>query len=168
MEIQVKNNTHVEQTIQLIVNMWTSRNTAVTGFFNKYENESVYLNEVAPGRNRALYLLGHLIATNDSMLPLLGLGEKLFPELEEFSSSPDKSFTINQSISELKKQWDTINATLTDHFSKFSAENWLERHTAVSPEDFEKEPHRNKLNVLIGRTNHQSYHLGQLNLLTVK
>jgi len=36
---------------------------------------------------------------------------------------------------------------------------------AVSDEDFSKEPHRNKLNVIINRTNHMSYHLGQLILL---
>jgi len=39
---------------------------------------------------------------------------------------------------------------------------WFTRHTSVSEEDFIKEPHRNKLNVLITRATHQSYHLGQL------
>jgi hypothetical protein len=39
---------------------------------------------------------------------------------------------------------------------------WFNRHTVVSEADFEKEPHRNKLNLLINRTNHLSYHLGQL------
>jgi hypothetical protein len=41
-------------------------------------------------------------------------------------------------------------------------QDWLGRHTAVSEEDFQKEKHRNKLNVLISRTNHAGYHLGQL------
>jgi len=49
-----------------------------------------------------------------------------------------------------------------------SVADWMGRHMSVSEEDFAKEPQRNKFNVLIGRTNHQSYHLGQLNLLTVK
>jgi hypothetical protein len=35
----------------------------------------------------------------------------------------------------------------------------------VSPEDFAKEPHRNRLNVLISRTNHMANHIGQLLLL---
>ena len=34
----------------------------------------------------------------------------------------------------------------------------------VSDEDFAREPHRNKLNVLISQTNHLSYHPGQLSL----
>jgi hypothetical protein len=35
----------------------------------------------------------------------------------------------------------------------------------MTEEDFEKEPGRNKLSVLINRTNHMAYHLGQLVLL---
>jgi len=56
-------------------------NKNVAKFFNKYD-EASYINEVAPGRNRAVYLLGHLIAVNDGMITLFGLGEKLFPEYE--------------------------------------------------------------------------------------
>jgi hypothetical protein len=157
-----------EQIIQQVLTMWTSRNTAVTNFFNKY-SEADYLGEVAPGRNRAIYLLGHLIATNDGLLPLFGLGERLFPELEApFSTQPDRSVETLPSLDTLKKQWETVNTRLTQHFNALSVSDWLSRHAAVSEADFAAEPHRNKLNVLISRTNHQSYHLGQLNLLTVK
>lgn len=166
METQTTPAKAAEHMIQLVLNTWTGRNAAVSTFFNKAENDRLYSDEVAPGRNRAIYLLGHLAATNDALFPLLGFGDKLFPELESFSSKPDRSFEIGQSIAELKQQWETINSTLTSHFNALSTEEWLDRHTAVSQEDFEKEPHRNRLNVLLGRTNHQSYHLGQLNFLT--
>jgi hypothetical protein len=33
--------------------------------------------EVGPGRNRLIYLWGHLAAANDGLLPLLGIGERL-------------------------------------------------------------------------------------------
>src|SRR6202049_3720287 len=50
------------------------------------------LREIAPGRNRVLYLWGHLTAAHDAMLPLLGLRERLHPEFElAFVSNPDKS-----------------------------------------------------------------------------
>ena len=158
---------YTEQIIKQIIDTWTGRNNAFNDFFNKY-NDADYLSEVAPGRNRAIYLLGHLIATNDGMIPLFGLGGRLFPELEVFSGNPDKSFEINASIEELKTKWAALNTALTTHFAKMSAEDWMSKHTAVSTEDFAKEPHRNKLNVFIGRTNHQSYHLGQLNLMMVR
>lgn len=157
-----------EQLIKQVILSWTSRNVAVTHFFNIHNDDEVYSHEVAPGRNRAIYLLGHLIATNDALLVLFDISDKLFPELEVFSRTPDKTFEITHTIEELKKQWDVVNTTLTDHFNAMTTEQWFERHMAVSPEDFAKDPQRNKLNVLLGRTNHQSYHLGQLNLLTVE
>ena len=47
--------------------------------------------ETAPGANRGIYLLGHLAAVSDGLLPLLGFGEKLYPQLEEvFLTNPDK------------------------------------------------------------------------------
>ena len=49
--------------------------------------------------------------------------------------------------------------------NSLSGEGWLERHTAVSAEAFEKEPHRNKLNIIVSRSHHMAYHLGQLALL---
>jgi hypothetical protein len=39
--------------------------------------------------------------------------------------------------------------------------DWLVRHTAVSEPDFVKDPSRNRFAILLSRTNHLSYHLGQ-------
>jgi hypothetical protein len=50
-------------------------------------------------------------------------------------------------------------------FDSLKAEEWLEKHTAVSEEDFKQEPHRNKLNIIVTRTTHLTYHTGQLALL---
>lgn len=155
-----------KQIIQQLINSWATQNKIVSNFFTKYE-DAFYLNEVAPNRNRAIYLLGHLIAVNDGLFPLFGLGDKLFPQLETvFISNPDKTISDIPSIVELKHYWETLNETLAEKFSKMEPEEWLEKHTKVSDEDFAKDPLRNKLNVLIGRTNHQSYHVGQLALLT--
>jgi hypothetical protein len=38
----------------------------------------------------------------------------------------------------------------------------LQKHTAVSDADFAKEPHRNRLSVVLNRAGHVQYHLGQL------
>ncbi len=54
--------------------------------------------EVAPGRNRLIYLWGHLAAANDGLLPLLGIGERLHPEFDAmFTSNPDKSVPLTVS-----------------------------------------------------------------------
>jgi hypothetical protein len=66
--------------------------------------------EVAPGRNRLIYLWGHLAAVNDALLPLLGIGERLHPEFDGmFISNPDKSVQLTISGQSLKTAWQEIN-----------------------------------------------------------
>jgi hypothetical protein len=50
---------------------------------------------------------------------------------------------------------------LFERFASLSAADWLKKHGAVSEEDFLKEPLRNRLAILLSRTNHLTYHLGQ-------
>ncbi|RXH55702.1 DinB family protein [Granulicella sibirica] len=119
--------------------------------------------EIAPGKNRVIYILGHLTATADAMFSLLGFGPRLHPELDEiFIKAPDKSIAILPSSDHLKAQWDEINAAVLSHSAKLSPSEWLQKHTAVSEEDFAKEPHRNRFAILLGRTSHLAYHLGQI------
>ena len=122
--------------------------------------------EVAPGKNRLIYLWGHLAAVHDRLLPLLAIGERLHPEFDSmFISKPDKSVPLTVSAQSLQAAWQEISQRLWDGFTKFSDSDWAARHTAVSQEDFEREPHRNRFGVLLGRTAHLAYHLGQAALV---
>jgi hypothetical protein len=121
--------------------------------------------QVAPGKNRLLYLVGHLTAIHDRMFPLLGIGERLHPELDAvYIDNPDRSVPDPLSPAQIKNAWSEVNGRLTAAFEKYTPAQWLEKHTAVSVEDFEKEPTRNRLAVLIGRTNHAAFHTGQVAL----
>ena len=165
-----KNDASAEKEIfvKMAVDAWRAQNKTADKLLETISDEQLQT-KTAPGANSGVYLLGHLTAVSDGLLPLLGLGEKLQPQLEEiFLVNPDKADIEKPSIGELKNFWKEVNAVLADHFNQVSPDEWFARHTAVSDEDFSKEPHRNKLNVLISRTNHQSYHLGQLSLLTKK
>jgi hypothetical protein len=154
--------------VKMSLSAWETQNSRVKKLLDALTDEQL-LNETAPARNRGVYLIGHLITVSDGMFPILGLGERLYPQLEEvFLKKPDKSGLEMPSISELRKQWDDVHNKLSAQFSKISADDWFSRHTAVSESDFAKEPHRNKLNILINRANHTSYHLGQLVYLSVK
>jgi|SRR5438876_6498172 len=122
--------------------------------------------EIAPNKNRGIYLLGHLIAVHDDMLILLNMGDKLYPELHKtFIDSPDKSVAEIPSAKELRACWSMQCEVMKQKFDSLQPEEWFEKHTAVSAEDFIKEPHRNKLNIIITRTTHLQYHIGQLVLL---
>ena len=122
--------------------------------------------EIAPGKNRGIYLLGHLIAVHDDMLTLLNLGDKMYPELfEPFIKSPDKAVSNIPSAKELRACWSKQVDVLKQKFDSMQPEDWFTKHNSVSVEDFIKEPHRNKLNIIITRTTHLAYHHGQFILL---
>jgi hypothetical protein len=130
-------------------------------------SEEQLLQEVAPGKNRLIYLWGHLTAVNDALLPLLGLGPRLHPELDSmFLSNPDRPLEKTLSGEDLRRIWDEINESLSTAFSKLSTSEWTQKHTSVSEEDFLREPHRNRFTILLGRTGHLAYHLGQATLAT--
>jgi hypothetical protein len=151
--------------IKMVIAEWDKQNNNFNKFLSSVTDEQLS-KEIAPGKNTGIYLVGHLIAISDAMLPLLAFGEKLFPRLEKvFITNPDKSGQEMPPVAELKEQLKKVNEALSKHIRSASPEDWFKRHTAVSEEDFSKEPHRNKLNVVINRTNHMSYHLGQLILL---
>lgn len=118
--------------------------------------------QVAPGKNRLFYLVGHLTAVHDRMLPMLGIGERLHPELDEpFITNPDKALADSISTSDLKEAWTAVNQKLTAAFERFTPEDWVQKHTAVSDDDFAKDATRNRIAVVMSRTNHASFHMGQ-------
>ncbi len=129
-------------------------------------NDETFQNEVSPGKNRGIYLLGHLIAVHDDMLILLDMGDRQYPALQEpFINSPDKVTAQFPPVAELRNLWASQCDGLKQKLEGLKSDQWFEKHTAISAEDFAKEPHRNKLNIIITRTSHLQYHLGQLVLL---
>ena len=154
-----------ELAVKLVLDTWNSRIKQANEILNGLTDEQLQ-KEIAPGRNRGIYLLGHLTAVHDKMLPLLGFGEQVYPQLDEpFLTKPDKAVTELPSAKELRAAWSTVNSKLLEHFNKMGVDEWFQKHTAVSDEDFAKEPHRNKLTAVMGRTGHLAYHVGQLVLL---
>jgi hypothetical protein len=140
---------------------WKTQIDRADKLFGTLSSEEV-LGEIAPGRNRLLYLWGHLTAIHDAMLPLLGLRERLHPEFDvAFVSNPDKSQAAIPSHEQVRRAWNAVNAELWKGFETMSWSDWLQRHSAVSEEDFAKDASRNRFSVLLSRTNHLSYHLGQ-------
>jgi uncharacterized damage-inducible protein DinB len=118
--------------------------------------------QVAPGKNRLFYLVGHLTAVHDRLFALLGLGDRLHPELDQtYITNPDRALPDPVSAARLKQSWSEVNSKLTAAFEKLTPQQWLEKHTAVSDEDFAKDPTRNRLAVLMSRTNHAAFHTGQ-------
>ena len=142
--------------------VWIGRTGKV---FDSLSDEEMFT-EIAPGKNRPIYLLGHLIAVHDAMIPQLRLGELEYPHLKEpFLTQPDRAAAELPPTAELRQNWKDLNSRLNALFAELTPDQWLERHATVTEEDFANEPHRNRLAILLSRTSHASYHLGQLMLL---
>ena len=154
--------THNQLFVTMAISAWETSVKRTGKIFDSLTDDQLMM-EIAPGRNRGIYLLGHLVAVNDGILKILGFGDKQYPQLEEtFLTNADNPGVAMPSVQELRSYWKNSVNKLSEHFSKMQAEDWFGRHMAVSDADFEKEPHRNKLNVIINRTGHLEYHRGQL------
>ena len=156
-----------ETLIKMVLDAWHSKVNQLDKLLSDLSDEQL-LKEVAPGRNRGIYLLGHLTSLADSIFPLLGY-EKLAPQLfKSFVQIPDKENDHLPSVNELRQEWTKVKTVLTEKMATISSDEWFQKHTAISEEDFVKEPHRNKLNVVLSRVGHMDYHLGQIQFLKTR
>ena len=91
--------------IKMAIMAWDTHIDRMNKLLDELTDEQLAA-QTATGRNTGIYLLGHLTAVHDRIIPLLGVGERLFPQLEElFVTSPDKSGLSFPSVTELKKYW---------------------------------------------------------------
>lgn len=151
--------------IKMVLDAWSIYFKRTDDLFNSLSDDQL-AQEIAPGRNRGIYLLGHLAAVHDRMLPILEIGDSLHPELwEPFVERADREVADIPDTQTLRGYWKEINEKLAAALATFTPDQWFQKHTSVSAEDFAKEPHRNKLNLIINRTNHLADHFGQLLLL---
>lgn len=120
---------------------------------------------IVPGGNSPSWLMGHLADTDDALLELFGIRKRMFPQLAKiYHHERGTNQTGHLSKEELNTQWKAIVAELDNTFKSMSESDWHNRHMAVTEEDFKKEPHRNKLNVMLSRVSHKASHLGQIGM----
>jgi hypothetical protein len=147
-----------------LVSQWEIALSHTTKVFEALGEEHA-ASQLAPGRNSVIYLLGHMVAVHDRMIEALDAGDRSFAELDgPFLESPDKRDGY-PAYAELLAKWKQVNEKLSAAIKKQSLMDWLSKHHYVSAEDFSKEPHRNRLAILISRYAHLNTHLGQLRLV---
>jgi DinB superfamily len=143
---------------------WKRTVESVNRLLSALSDEELLL-EVTPQRNRVYYIVGHLAAHHDRLLAMLGIGERLHPELDKlFIENPDRTFPDELSPAEVRRALIEVNESLTRGIEAMTPLDWLNRHAAVSEEDFAKDPKRNRIAVLQSRTGHAMYHAGQIRL----
>src|SRR5882762_3177889 len=112
MKSQNEVSTEKEVFIKMVISAWETQNSRVNKLVETLSDEQL-MSETAPGRNRGIYLVGHLAAVSDGILPILGWGERLYPHLENiFVTQPDKAASKIPSLAEVKKCWDSVNTRI--------------------------------------------------------
>lgn len=156
---------HTTTATRMILDRWDASVKNCTALLDCLTDAQLQ-QQLVPGKNRGIYLLGHLIAVHDDMAVLLGFGQQRYPQLRApFLESPDNPLTPMPGIPELRAIWATQCAWFAQQFATLQPQQWFEKHTAVSNEVFAQEPHRNRLNIVLTRTTHLAYHTAQLQLL---
>jgi hypothetical protein len=144
------------------VKSWNGVISRLSGIFEGASDDRLQ-REIAPGKNRVVYLLGHLVVAHDRMLALLNLGERRYEHLDQaYFDNPDRSHPDPVTTSELKAAWHDISDRLGTALQSLTPLQWLEKHSAVSDADFAAAPTRNRLAILLSRTNHAALHTGQI------
>src|ERR1700682_2455170 len=142
--------------VNMILSGWKTGQDNIQKALLNLSDESID-RELASGSHKVSWVVGHLAAVNDSLFTILGLGKKINEDYYEHFINDDALIKA-PSISEIRAYWKETSEGLNDPIAKFSVQDWFDRHTTVSAEDFAKEPHRNKLNVLLNRTYHLNHH----------
>jgi uncharacterized damage-inducible protein DinB len=149
-------------TLDICLLQWDTYNRRMLKAIETTPNEK-FNTPITPGGNSPSWVMGHLVDTDDALLELFGIRSRLFPELGKiYHHERDTNQSGHLTKEELISKWKAILSDLDRVFKTMSESDWLGRHTAVSEEDFKKEPHRNKLNVMLSRVSHKASHLGQV------
>jgi hypothetical protein len=114
--------TSQQLSVKVAINSWRAVLERTDKIFSALTQDQL-LKEVAPGKNRLIYLWGHLTAIHDAMFPMLGFGPRLHPELDTiFVSNPDKTTQL-PTAHELKKYWYQVNGKLLSQLKLFRRTN---------------------------------------------
>ena len=159
-------NTKEEIAVKMILAAWQSQQESINKTLSVLSDEDLNA-EVATGKNKAIWIVGHLAVVNDRLFSILELGEKIGSNYEEYFYNGETKTEV-PSADGARKYWENTSTLLNKKIANFTTNDWFQKHALVSAEDFAKEPHRNKLNVLINRTNHMAHHGGQLAFLVKK
>jgi uncharacterized damage-inducible protein DinB len=152
-------------TLDICLLQWTTNNKRIQKVFASMESQN-FDRPIVTGGNSPSWILGHLVDTDDALLEILGVGPRLYPDLAKiYHEDPSTNQNGHLDSEELQKRWQAILARMKEGTKGWTDADWLSRHTLVSEEDFRKEPHRNKLNVMLSRVTHKASHLGQIAMM---
>lgn len=103
--------------IEMAVHSWNTQVNSTTNLLKSLSDDQL-MQEISPGKNSGIYLLGHLTAYHDLMSEILGIGERTLPGLSTlFLQIPDSTNAIMPALSELRNYWKAVHERLDHAFA---------------------------------------------------
>lgn len=139
-----------------------------------YEWVNLYLNsltdeefrmELSPGKNHGVWILGHMITSDDDFSVYMGKGELLFPEYRELFGQGSKVQSVGNypGVATLRQQWNMIIEKNKNIYEELRDEEFDDPHGNLSED--KDGFFKNKGEVIMAWQLHQLYHTGQLGIL---
>ena len=121
---------------------------------------------ISPGRNHGIWILGHLIQSEDELSTYLGKGGYIFPENERLFGQKNKPGPVESypDIQVLRKQWVNVVSKNDKILSEITDAEWDEPHAFIEGY-IENDYFKTKGGCVMNWIIHQTYHIGQLVLL---
>ena len=144
---------------------WLSMIGWANSYLNLLSDEDLNISIVL-GKNHALWILGHLIESEDDLSKFLGRGEMLYPEYEALFGQGSKLQPLDAypSAATLREQWKVVCQKNDKMLKTILDKEWDDAHALVNG-DIEGDFYGTKGRCIHLWIIHQNYHVGQLALL---
>ena len=152
--------------VRQVLDTWWNKVEETTSLFDTIGEQNAMW-PVAPGKNRVIYLLGHLLVIHDGLLTTLEIGERRYASYDELFLTPQHTANVYPPYTLLLDQWIDLNMHLRNKLAALTGTDWLSKHHHISEENFRLQPGKNKFCALLCMTTHLFHHAGQLALISV-
>ncbi|MBK7156992.1 MAG: DinB family protein [Ignavibacteria bacterium] len=118
--------------------------------------------ELSPGKNHGIWILGHLIASDDDFSLFMGTGNPVYPEIQELFGQGSKLQPPDKypDVKSLRVKWDEICEKNRKIYSELKDEDFDKPHAMIK--NYDTDYFKTKGRVIMAWQIHQAYHAGQL------
>jgi hypothetical protein len=155
--------------VKLLYEQWKNMVFWVEMYLKLLSDEDLQ-QEITPGGNNGIWLLGHLIASEDDLAEFIGDGEILFPEYQEKFKKGGNILSVEScpTTKQLKEDWKKVLAKNEKLYASLTDEELSSPHNKILDDDIENDFFKTKERCISFWHFHQVHHAGQLALLKRK
>lgn len=158
----------MKQKADVYFNFWKSMVSWVNMYLNGLDDEDLKM-ELTPNGNHGVWILGHLIASEDDLSEYLGKDPMLFPAYQDIFKQGSKLQTVEAypAIDLLRDQWKQVCDKNMDIYQKLTDVELTEPHEKIEGK-IEDDYFKTKEGCIKNWILHQMHHAGQLAALRAK